>query len=61
MRLHQLWVFPKDVWSASGHETLLSEAIMFAEQLQNGVKDFFIQKTPVVSELLETISIKRVL
>lgn len=61
MRLHQLWVFPKDVWSASGHETLLSEAIMFAEQLQNGVKDFFIQKTPAVSELLETISIKRVL
>lgn len=60
MRLHQLWVFPKDVWSASGHETLLSEAIMFAEQLQNGVKDFFIQKTPAVSELLEKISIKRV-
>lgn len=58
MRLHQLWVFPKDVWSASGHETLLSEAIMFAEQLQNGVKDFFIQKTPAVRELLETISIK---
>jgi hypothetical protein len=31
---------------------------MFAEQLQNGVKDFFIQKTPAVRELLETISIK---
>lgn len=60
MKLHQLWVYPKDIWSASGHETLLSEAIMFAQLLQNGVKDFFIQKTPAVNELLEAISIKRV-
>lgn len=60
MQLHQLRVFPNDIWSASGHETLLSEAIMFAQLLHTGVKDFFIQKTPAVKELLQAISIKRV-
>lgn len=60
MQLHQLWVFPLDIWSRSWHETLLSEAMIFAEQLQIGVKDFFIKKTPDIAQLLETIRIRQV-
>ncbi len=61
MQLHTLWVYPKDIWSASGCATLLEEALSFAESLKSGIEGFYIQKTPAIWNLLDQVSVRRVI
>ncbi|MDD2693885.1 MAG: hypothetical protein PHY14_03045 [Candidatus Gracilibacteria bacterium] len=60
MQLHQLGVFPRDIGSGSTCATLLEEALSFAELLQDGIKDFYIQKTPEIRNLLDQVQVRRV-
>ena len=60
MQLHQLWVVPKDIGSGSTCATLLEEALSFAELIQDGIRDFYIQKTPEIWNLLDQIKVRRV-